>query len=299
MAKTRFYVTPSSLGAYFGLYQDYGTSPMDQLEIDLGNQEAEFDDAAIDRMSIGKIFESPVLDYFEEKLNIKITERNEDFIYPFDGMMKGIIDGFTNYIGLPTGVEAKYSNSTSGSFVDNLGYHFQCHAYMEAKKVDQWLLLGFYQGKPQFKLIKKNNEMMDDLEEMVVKVFDILNGIQPKETFPWHLVEKYSKTTQAAPFEPSGDDLLLVEEYVELKEELASMKDKEARLKELESYLKDSYEGAYENSNFKITIGSVSKKGSIDIQRLSMDYPDIDFEQYRAPDSTYKSIRFKKAKTAS
>ena len=52
--KTRSYVVASGLGAYFGLYSGFGTTPLDQLQIDLGNEAAEFDDAAEARMDMGK-----------------------------------------------------------------------------------------------------------------------------------------------------------------------------------------------------------------------------------------------------
>ena len=231
--KSRNYVVASALGAYFGLYQSYGTSPLDQLEIDLGNAEAQFDEAAIKRMDLGKMLEISVLDYFEEVLGTKIINRNSEFIYAFDEMLKGIVDGECEdgYLGLPTGVEAKVSNA-SVPFTRNIGYIFQCQAYMEARGYKQWILLGLYNGKPIMELIKYDAEMVADIKEMVEAVFAILNGITDESSFPWHLVEKYTKTKPAAPVEATMEDIELFDEYLSIREEI---KEKEGRLDELES----------------------------------------------------------------
>lgn len=297
MVKTRYYVVASSLGAYFGLYQAYGNGPLDQLEIDLGNQEADFTDLAVDRMDLGTKLEGPVLDYFENKLNIQITERNEEYIYAFDEALKGKIDGFTNYQGVPTGVECKVSASSSGSFTENIGYVMQCQAYMEAKNVDQWLLLGLYNGKPEFKVIKRDDSMISDIKEMVYTVSDILNGIKSKDDFPWHLVEKYTKQAKVQDFVPDVTDEAIIEEYSSLKQYIAEFKQYEERLKELEDYLKSQYEGAYSTDKYVVTIGRTFRKGSIDLQQLAIDHPEIDIEKYRGPETSSKSIRYKKAKS--
>lgn len=295
--KTRYYVIASSLGTYFGLYQQYGTSPLDQLEIDFGNEEANFDDKALERMDLGKTLEDPVLNFFETKLNISITERNEKDMYAFDGLLKCKIDGFTNYQGVPTGVECKISNSSSGSFIENIGYIMQCQAYMAATGANQWLLLGLYNGKPELKVVYRNEEMIHDIEEMVVAVSDILNGLKDKEEYPWHLVEKYSKTPKAEPFEPDLTDHMLIEEYADRKAMVESYKENEARIKELEDYFKSKYTGVYSDDTVVITIGTTTRKGTIDVQQLALDHPEIDIEKYRGPESSSKSIRYKKAKS--
>lgn len=299
--KSRNYVVASALGAYFGLYQSYGTSPMDQLEIDLGNDEAVFDDAAIKRMDLGKILEAPVLDYFENLLNIKIIDRNQDFIYAFDDMLKGIIDGDVEdgYLGIPTGVECKISNSSSGPFTKNLGYIMQCQAYMKAKGYKQWLLLGLYNGKPIYELLTYNEELANDMEEMINAVFLILNGIEDVSSFPYHLVEKYAKVKPVAPIEASLDDMKLFDEYLELKDSLEAMKETEARLDELEEYFKNQFLGAYTHLDGRtITISAGTRKGSYDIDLLSIENPELDLSKYKKPDSEFKKITVKKAPKA-
>lgn len=295
--KSRNYVVASALGAYFGLYQSYGTSPLDQLEIDLGNAEAQFDEAAINRMDLGKILEDSVLNYFEGILGTKIINRNTDYIYAFDEMLKGIVDGECEdgYLGLPTGVECKVSNAST-PFTRNLGYIFQCQAYMEAYGYKQWLLLGLYNGKPIMELIKYNEEMVANLKEMVESVFMILNGITDESTFPWHLVEKYTKTSPAAPIEATMEDIELFDEYLSIREEI---KEKEARLDELESYFKETFLGAYTHVDGRIvTIAEGTRSGTYDVDLLSIEHPEIDVTKYKKPDSVFKKITVKKAPKA-
>lgn len=292
--KTRHYVVASSLGTYFGLYQSYGTSPLDQLEIDLGNEEASFDDAAIDRMDLGKDLEDAVLDYFERKLNIKISERNTETIYAFDDLVKCKIDGDSIYEGLPTGIECKVSNAAT-PFTENIGYIMQCQTYMNAKGYDRWLLLGLWNGKPLMKLIHRDEQMQQDIQEMAENVVNILNGILSKDDFAWHLVEKYSNIKKPEIMNLSKDDETLLNEYVSLKEELYKVKAIEDRVKEIENYLKESYVGVYQDNGIKLSITESKRKGTIDLQMLAIDHPNLDIEKYRSQDTITTTLRFKKA----
>jgi len=56
--KHRDYVTPSSIGSYFGVgFND----PYDQLQVDLGLEDNNFDDEARARMLLGTVLEESVL----------------------------------------------------------------------------------------------------------------------------------------------------------------------------------------------------------------------------------------------
>lgn len=301
--KTRSYVVASGLGAYFGLYSGFGTTPLDQLQIDLGNEAAEFDDAAEARMDMGNFFEGPILDYFERILDIKITDRNTDYIYAFDDMLKGKIDGDTIFQGVPTGVECKMSNSASKNFVDNIGYHMQCQAYMKAKGYTQWLLLGLQNGKPMWKLLYRDDAMIADIEEMVTTVSGILNGMMDEESFPWHLVEKYGNPAPKAFVIEDLDDLALVDELLTLKAEVTevetSLKEKEDRIAEIEAYLKETFTGTYVHWNGQVvTITETRRAGGYDVETLSIEHPELDLKKYQKPDSVFKRLTIKKQKKA-
>ena len=67
--KERFYVVASALSSYFGV--GFNTIE-EQLEIDLGHMEKEFDEEAQERMDLGNCMEEGCLNFFEKKLGIFI-----------------------------------------------------------------------------------------------------------------------------------------------------------------------------------------------------------------------------------
>ena len=290
MKKIRNYITPSSLGSYFGVGF---LSPEEQIEIDLGNKEQYFDEEAQARLMLGRNLEDAALNYFEEALGIIITERNDQLINFYDNKMKGKIDGMTIFNDVETVVENKISNARSYKFTENLGYHFQVQSYMLATGKKQALLCGLYQGKPIYKVIPRNEEMIEDIKTMVDFVYDMLMGFETWENFPYNLVEKYSgKTTLEDIKNISEGEIDTISELAELKEERSSL-DKEIRA--IESQLKEKWNtGKYENDNIKLTISEVRKRGSIDIDRLSIDHPEIKYSNYIKDDIVYKTIKVNK-----
>ena len=238
MNKERFNIIASSLSSYFGC----GFNTIDeQLDLDLGLIAKEFDQEAQERMDLGNCMEEGCLNFFEKKLGIIIDERNTEYKYAVDGLLKCKRDGRTFIDGVETGVENKYSNSQSEVFTESFGYELQCQAYMMAWGLDQWLLCGMQNGKPKFKLIKANKELQKDIAELVIAVSGILMGVVPRENYPWEIVEKYSK--QNALKDISSEDMEeydkdLLHRLGELKQEIAIRK-KEAD--ELEDYAKKHY----------------------------------------------------------
>jgi len=287
--KERFDLVASSLGSYFGC--GFNTIE-EQLEIDLGKTTKEVDQEAQDRMNLGNAMENGCLDYFEKKLNISIDERNSEYKYTVNGLLKCKRDGRTFLDGVETGVENKYSNSKSKCFTDDFGYELQCQAYMMAWGLDQWLLCGMWQGQPRMKIIKKNEELQKDIEDLVTRVASILMGISSIEDYPWEIVEKYSKVNHIKSLndEDIEDyDKELLHRLGELKEEI---KEKETECKELEEYAKSHYtDSKYQDEDYKYVISTGERKGGFDEDKLSIEHPEIDLTQYRKPSTSYTQIR--------
>jgi hypothetical protein len=287
--KERFDIIASSLSSYFGV--GFNTIE-EQLDIDLGKTIKEVDDDAQDRMDLGNAMEDGCLNYFEKKLNISIDERNSEYKYAVNGLLKCKRDGRTFIDGVETGVENKYSNSKSKCFTDDFGYELQCQAYMMAWRLDQWLLCGMWQGQPKMKLIKKNEELQKDIEEVVTRVASILMGISSMEDYPWEVINKYSNVNSLKSLN-DGDiedyDRELLHRIGELKEEI---KLKETECKELEEYAKNNYaDSRWQDEDYKYVISTGTRKGDIDKDKLSIEHPDINLEDYRRPNSTYVQIR--------
>ena len=287
--KERFDIIASSLSSYFGV--GFNTIE-EQLDIDLGKTIKEVDDDAQDRMDLGNAMEEGCLNYFEKKLNVVIDERNSEYKYAVNGLLKCKRDGRTFIDGIETGVENKYSNSKSKCFTDDFGYELQCQAYMMAWGLDQWLLCGMWQGQPKTKLIKKNEELQKDIEEVVTRVASILMGISSMEDYPWEIVDKYSNVSALKSL--NDDDIEdydreLLHRIGELKEEI---KLKETECKELEEYAKNNYaDSRWQDEDYKYVISTGTRKGDIDKDKLSIEHPDINLEDYRRPNSTYVQIR--------
>lgn len=287
--KERFNIIASSLSSYFGC--GFNTIE-EQLDIDRGLMVKEVDDEAQDRMDLGNAMEEGCLNYFEKKLGIVVDERNSEYKYAVNGLLKCKRDGRTFLDGIETGVENKYSNSQTKCFTDDFGYELQCQAYMMAWGLDQWLLCGMWKGQPKMKLIKKNEELQNDIAEVVTAVSSILMGIASVEDYPWDIVEKYSSVKLLKSL--GGDDMEdydrdLLHRIGELKDEI---KIRKTECDELEEYAKTHYADCrYQDEDYKYVISTGSRKGDIDKDKLSIEHPEIDLEKYRKPSTTYSQIR--------
>lgn len=287
--KERYDVIASSLSSYFGV--GFNT-PQEQLDFDLGNEERIVDDESQDRMNLGIALEDGCLNYFEKKMGISIDERNSEYKFAFNDQLKCKRDGRTFLDGIETGVENKYSNSSAECFTDSIGYEIQCQAYMEAWGLDQWLLCGMWQGKPVCRIIKRNQEIINDIETIVNAVVEIMMGLRDIDDYPWDIVEKYSKQKQLKVL--TDDDM---EDYdKQLLNSLGKLKAQkkviEDKIKELEEYAKDNYEDCkWEDSEFKYVISTSSGKASFDKTTFSIENPTIDISKYYKEGTPYRTIR--------
>ena len=287
--KERFDVIASSLSSYFGV--GFNTI-QEQLDYDLGKEERVVDDEAQDRMDLGNAMEDGCLNYFEKKMGILIDERNSEYKYACDGKLKCKRDGRTFLDGIETGVENKYSNSSSECFTDSIGYVIQCQAYMMAWDLDQWILCGMWQGKPSYKLIKKDVEIQNDIETIVDAVVEIMMGLREVDDYPWDIVEKYSKQKQLKVL--TDDDLedydkQLLNSVGKLKAQKKAIEDK---LKELEDYAKTHYEDSkWEDADFKYSISTSAGRATFDKATFSIENPTIDIMKYYKEGTPFRTIR--------
>lgn len=292
--KERYDVIASSLSSYFGVgFQ----TVQEQIDIDLGKIEKVFDDEAQDRMDLGNCMEDACLNYFEKKLSIVIDERNSEYKYACDGMLKCKRDGRTFIDGVETGVENKYSNSSSECFTDSLGYYIQCQAYMMAWDLDQWLLCGMWNGKPAMKIIKKDEDMQEDINKIVHAVVEILMGFRDIDDYPWDIVEKYSKQKQL--IELTDED---VDDYdKKLLHNIALLKENkkaiEEKIKQFEDYAKKNYADCkYSDGDYRYVISTNNGKKTFDKNTFSIENPTIDINRYYKEGKEYRMIRVTKIK---
>ncbi len=289
MNSGRYNVIASSLSSYMGV--GFNTI-QEQLDYDLGKEERVIDDEAQDRMDLGNAMEDGCLNYFEKKMGILIDERNSEYKYACDGKLKCKRDGRTFLDGIETGVENKYSNSSSECFTDSIGYVIQCQAYMMAWGLNQWILCGMWQGKPSYKLIKKDVEIQNDIETIVDAVVEIMMGLRDIDDYPWDIVEKYSKQKQLKVLtddELEDYDKQLLNSVGKLKAQKKVIEDK---LKELEDYAKTHYEDSkWEDNDFKYTISTSAGRSTFDKATFSIENPTIDIMKYYKEGTPFRTIR--------
>lgn len=293
MRKSRDYVNSSALGSYFGV--GFNT-PNEQIEIDLGNVIPEFDDESKDRMALGNHLEDSVINYFEDKLNIKITDRNSQLLKFYDEKLRGKLDGMTYYQGKETVVEIKVSNSKYKKFTENMGYILQCQAYMLATDTQQALLCGLYQGKPIMGLIERDEEIINDIKDMTDFIYNVLIGLEDFANYPTEILEKYSTIQILEPLEnftPKDEEDAL--NLLVLKEKEKALK---SQIRALEASIKDEFEaGKFENDYLVLSVSNGTRKGGLDEDALAIYLAsndiDVDLTKFRKPSSHYKTIRIK------
>lgn len=286
------HINPSSIGSYFGV--GFNT-PDEQFQIDLGEIEQEFDDAARARLSLGEMLEDASLNYFESALGVIIDDRNESKRSFYDGKIIGKIDGACILNSISTVVENKISNAESYKFTESLGYLLQCQCYMLDNEFQQALLCGLYKGKPIYKIIPRDEEIIKDIKEMADFVVNCLTGMSDfSKDFPNHLYEKYSKKQTLVPINNISENTKkLIDRYAEIKAKLKEIEPLEKEAKMIEDELKETYgSGVIDDNRYKITLQTQTREGSLDVDALMMDYPEINLSQYKKPSTTYNTLRF-------
>lgn len=286
------HINPSSIGSYFGV--GFNT-PDEQFQIDLGEIEQEFDDDARARLSLGEMLEDASLNYFESALGVIIDDRNESKRSFYGGKIIGKIDGACILNSISTVVENKISNAESYKFTESLGYLLQCQCYMLDNEFQQALLCGLYKGKPIYKIIPRDEEIIKDIKEMADFVVNCLTGMSDfSKDFPKHLYEKYSKKQTLVPINNISENAKkLIDRYVEIKTKLKEIEPLEKEAKMIEDELKETYgSGVIDDNRYKITLQTQTREGSLDVDALMMDYPEISFSQYKKPSTTYNTLRF-------
>jgi predicted phage-related endonuclease len=291
--KNRDYLRPSSLGSYFGV--GFNT-PEQQLRYDLGLDEQVFDEDAKARLELGKQFEETILDYFESRLNIIISDRNTEVLHLYGGKLHGKIDGRTTWDGEKAIVEAKMSNSEYKKFTDNMGYYLQCQSYMmDDPEIKFALLLGLQNGRPVFRAIPRDEEAIADIKEMTDYVLGLMVGLEDWENYPTRLVVKYAGGNSVAEIDNFSDlDQESLKELYQLNQQI---KELETKKKTIEDTIKISYsEGTWSNGDLKLILSLNKRAGAIDLDALVLDNPHINIERYRKEPTVYKTMRLFGAK---
>ena len=291
--KIRYYVAPSALSSYFGV--GFNT-PEEQFRLDTGVDPNDFDEDARRRMALGNHLEDAAISYFQDEIfKVPVVNRNEEVKWGYDGKIRYIIDGIIKFPDGDKIFENKISNAVSGRFTDNMGYHLQVQTYMMCEDLDGAVLAGLYQGKPIYKMIDRDEDIINDIKEMTDFVVLALQGmVDFYDDFPVHILEKYSTSTIHEPIEHLSEGTI---EYLHKLAELQkARKDIDDEIKELERRHEHDYElseGSYEDDKIRVVVSTYERKGGFDLDRFREDHSDVDYDLYMKPNTTVRLRRIK------
>ena len=123
----------------------------------------------------------------------------------------------------------------------------------------------------------------------------MLIGLDDFSNYPSEILGKYSQEVILPEItELTTQELSDLTRLTTLKE---TVKDLEKQIKEIENVYKDRYsEGIFDNGEIKLTISERSRDGGYDFDRLSIEHPEIDYNSYKKPKTTYKVMAVKRKK---
>lgn len=284
--KQRYYVAPSSLASYFG--QGFN-SPEEQFKLDTGQTPTEFDDESIRRMVLGEHLEDSVINYFQDIVfKVPITDRNDELKSGYDGKVMYKIDGII-HLDEPAIFEAKVSNSKGYKFTEHMGYNIQCQTYMLCEGLNKTILAGLYQGRPIYRVIERDEELISDIKRMIDFVVDALQGLVDfYDDYPVDLLDKYSSEVLYEPIEElSSITLDYLYKLAELEHERRKLDNEIKRLKAMHEDDLDITEGVYEDDVIHYKVSYYTRKGGFDLDLFKEENPYFDLTKYYLPDTKY------------
>lgn len=292
--KSKYYITPSSLASYFGCGFN---SPEEQFLIDSGQEPNIFDDDSKLRMELGNYLENPVTDYFQNIIfGSPITERNTETKWGYGGKIRYKLDGKITIQDVPMIFENKISNSQSYKFTESMGYIIQVQTYMLCEDLSGTVLAGLYQGKPIWKIINRDEEMIKDIETMTNFVYNALNGLVDfYSDYPNDVLAKYSKTKMYEPITGLSEYTInYLHKLADLNEKKKEVDDK---IKELQREHAEDFQitaGRFEDDKIKVTVSCWTQSGGFDLDKFKNDNPTLDLSKYMKPDSERSKVIIKK-----
>jgi hypothetical protein len=152
-----------------------------------------------------------------------------------------------------------------------------------------------YHGKPIYKIIPRDEETINLIGMLVDFLYDCFSGLASPSEFPYHLIGYYAgagSVVEEVNFDE--DDKALATELYGLR---LAAKMYDPRINELETYFKSKFKNVkYDADQFSVSITTSTRKGGLDIDAIKMDYPTLNEDKYKMPDSEYTTLRFAKKK---
>lgn len=262
-------------------------SPYEQWLIDTKQMTPEFTESSMQKINMGHLMEPVIKKAVEERIGKELTlDKNRymhddyDFLtIEFDALDKeeGIVYEFKNtehdeahirnmyYPQVQSAMAITGYNKARICFLRN-GWNLQMiDIERDENFIEHMIKVGQY-------YITCVRDMMPPDEDHIADLVAPIEFFQTEE--PEDIPD----------IDLDAEDRKLLIEWAETKTQLAELKQQESALR---GHFADKY-GRYADPYVTFTNKSYKRQGGFDMERLMYDYPDIDFEQYRKPGSSYQ-----------
>ena len=253
----------------------------------------EFTAKAQQKIKMGALMENTILELAEKQWDVHIQkgendrychDDNENFTIEFDGL---------DYDNEETW-EAKNTEQDEAHLLKQYYAQVQWNLFISGWNVCNLVYLqnGWYLGRIR---IERDDEFIDK----AVRIAEYyLECLEAEELPDWELIkdvvnEGKEEDELIPEVEPDEDDMELLYKLAELKAiAKVNKRDQDEVLSKL-----GHITGTTKTSDFSFTRKEETRKGAIDTKALLMDYPDLNLDLYRKPDSTYmkNNMRISKA----
>lgn len=259
------------------------------------------------QVKLGHKMEQVVAELYEEEVGCRVQQSLRSYRckeYPY---FVGHID--RKVVGKKKGLEIKTTSSWNKTDYKEgevpPSHYYQALFYMVMTGYREW----------DIATLRDNNQFYishvawdeEQAEYMIAKLNRFWKCVLDKT---WDLeIDGSDATTEiigeAYPMSDSSLDLVPVDTqnmeysmntYLELKDSLGHIKNAISAFENsVKAVLQNSEVGIIDGTH-KVTWKTYTRKGAIDMEKLQKDHPDIDFESYRKPSTTYRKFDVKELK---
>lgn len=262
-------------------------SPYEQWLIDTKQMKPEFTESSMQKINMGHLMEPVIKQAVEERIGKELTLDKNRYMHDDYDFLTIEFDALDN----EEGIVYEFKNTEHDEEHIRNMYYPQVQSAMA--------ITGYNKARICFLRNGWNLQMIDierdeNFIEHMIKVGQyyitcVRDMMPPDEDHIADLVApieffQTEEPEEVPALELDDEDRKLLIEWAETKNQLSELKQQEAALR---GHFSDKY-GKYADPYVTFTNKSYKRQGGFDMERLMYDYPDIDFEQYRKPGSSYQ-----------
>lgn len=261
---------------------------VDQWLLDTKRKKPSFTNTAQQKMSVGTKIESFIKELVEEHFNIALTVDKKRYIDKYMDYMSTEFDALdyrnkTVYEFKNTEMDEDHIYETYYGQVQ-----FAMHIIGWNKARICYLRNGWDLGYVD---VPRDQNYIDNMLIAAAKYWYHLENDKMPDPEEFNeiasRIEFYQKQdnleSATEPADLTLEEIESLYQWAEVRKELDKLKIEDARFK---GQFADKF-GKYKDERLTYSQGEYVRKGGFDINLLKKDYPDIDFEKYRKPDSKY------------